>query len=387
MDRDAHSGADAAGFYNESRLFCGFLLWCYDDIQPRSKADPAPKPESAYAMVCGVRRVHRRHNVDMVSCKQLSAVLKGLTKAFIMETGAEALLPMRREPLGPDLLRRLLAGDPATSDGVKLGSGKIDWFSALFICLGAMFALGGGTGFRKSEVALPAATTFDDRRLRRSSVLWLIDGTLYSDPSLELLSSMVPNRDFVVIKPPRSKADQDGTRFGALPIYLSFDPSDRANAAHWLQRLELQFPCHAQESQARPLFCEDAKTFRPMSHGTVDRYLGLLLPLLMPEAETVKYSFHSSRVGVASAPLAAGCPPATIQAFARWSSCSASTSSPRAAFPRCRLSTSSTSSPLLRRRHGPSRASKDAKAPRGTYRDPRSPSSSGLGRFSIALKS
>ena len=106
-----------------SRLLCGFLLWCHGDIQPRSKVDPAPKPESVYAIVCGVRRAHRRQNVDMVSCKQLSAVLKGLTKAFIMETGAEALLPMRREPLGPDLLRRLLAGDPATSDGVKLGSG------------------------------------------------------------------------------------------------------------------------------------------------------------------------------------------------------------------------------------------------------------------------
>ena len=320
MDRAAHSGADAAGFDRESRLLCGFLLWCYDDIQPRSKSDPAPKPESAYAMVCGVRRIHRRHNVDMVSCKQLSAVLKGLTKAFIMEHGAEALLPQRREPLGPELLRRLLAGDPATRDGAKLGSGTIDWSSPVFICLGAMFALGGGTGFRKSEVALPANVVFDDRRLSRSSVLWLIGGVIYSDPSRELLLSMVPRRDFVMIKPPRSKADQDGTKFGALPIYLSFDPSDRANAAHWLQRLELRFPCHGQHRKARPLFFEEAKTFRPMSHGTVDRYLGLLLRVLVTEAEACKCSFHSFRVGFACALLAAGCPPATIQALARWSS-------------------------------------------------------------------
>ena len=48
-----------------------------------------------------------------------------------------------------------------------------------------------------------------------------------------------------------------------------------------------------------------------MSHGTVDRYLGLLLRSLLPEAEPVKYSLHSSRVGFASAPLAAGCPPTT----------------------------------------------------------------------------
>jgi hypothetical protein len=124
MDRAAHSGADAAGFDRESRLLCGFLLWCYNDIQPRSKSDPAPKPESAYAMASGVRHVHRCQNVDMVFCKQLSAVLKGLTKAFVMEHGAEALLPQRREPLGPELLRRLLAGDPATRHGAKLGSGN-----------------------------------------------------------------------------------------------------------------------------------------------------------------------------------------------------------------------------------------------------------------------
>ena len=62
-------------------------------IIPAALNTAAPKPESAYAMVRGVRRNHRRQNVDMASCKQLSAVLKGLTKACIMEHGAEALLP------------------------------------------------------------------------------------------------------------------------------------------------------------------------------------------------------------------------------------------------------------------------------------------------------
>jgi hypothetical protein len=40
----------------------------------------------------------------------------------------------------------------------------------------------------------------------------------------------------------------------------------------------------------------------------------------MPEADACKYSFQSLRVGFACALLAAGCPPATIQALARWSS-------------------------------------------------------------------
>jgi hypothetical protein len=73
--------------------------------------------------------------------------------------------------------------------------------------------------------------------------------------------SMVPRRDFTMIIPPRSKAHQDGNIFCALPICLSFGPSDRASAAHWPQRLELRFPCHGLHREAMPLL--DAKTFRP----------------------------------------------------------------------------------------------------------------------------
>ena len=316
MNRAAHSGADPAAYEGECRLLCAFLIWCYDDIQPRSKDSPAPKPESAYAMVCGVRRVHRRHNVTMVSCPQLGAVLKGMTQCFIREHGAEALLPQRRQPIGPALLRRLLS----VPNGSPLGSRKLDWASPLFLCLGCMFALAGGTGFRKAEVALPADTVFDDRRLSRSSILWLINGTIFADPSAAQLLSLVPGRDFAVVKPPRSKADQDGTKFGALPIYLPFDPSDPANAALWLQRLETRFPCPGARRSSLPLFFEDAVSFRPMSHSTVDLLLRHLLLCVLPEDEAAKYSFHSFRSGFACALLAAGCPPATIQALARWSS-------------------------------------------------------------------
>jgi hypothetical protein len=95
---------------------------------------------------------------------QLCAVLKGLTKAFILENGSEALLPARRKPLGPDLLRRLLR----TPEGIVLGTARVDWNSTIFLCLGGMFALGGGTGFLKSEFALPSQTAFEDRRLSRA---------------------------------------------------------------------------------------------------------------------------------------------------------------------------------------------------------------------------
>jgi hypothetical protein len=132
----------------------------------------------------------------VVSCSQISVVLKGITQSFIREHGAKTLLSHRRKPLGPDLLRRLLS----VPSGPSLGSRKLDWSLPLFLCLGCMLTLGGASSFFKSEVALPAHTFFNDRRLSRSSALWLTDGALLAGPPAALLLSLVPSRDFAVVK-------------------------------------------------------------------------------------------------------------------------------------------------------------------------------------------
>jgi hypothetical protein len=259
----------------------------------------------------------------MVSCSQLRAVFKGFTRAFILEHGKGALLPLRRQPLGPDLLRLLLSVKP----GVSLGSRVLDWPSPLFLCHNCMLALAGGTGFQKAEAALPANAPLDDRRLLRASVLWLIDGELHTGPSLELLLSMVPGRDFSIIKPTRSKADQDGTKFGALPIYLPFDPPDSINAAAWLQRLETRFPCRGTLRLSRPFFFEEAVFFRPMPHTTVHIYLKHLLRRIMSKADARKYSFQSLSFGSCLRPsrcrLPSGDHPSPRPLELRWSSAGA----------------------------------------------------------------
>jgi hypothetical protein len=267
-------------------------------------------------MVAAVRRIHRRHNIDMVSCTHLSAVLKGITLHHIQEHGPESILPNRKQPISPSLTRKII-GTPA---GTVLGSKKLDWSSPSFLCLAAMFALGMSTGFRKAEVALPSGMRFDDRRLRRSSVVWRIDGVYLADPSAAQLQAMVPGRDLALVRPPRSKADPDGTKFGTTPIYLALDESDPANAAAWLRRLELAFPCHGARRRACPLFFTDSKAVEPMSHSTVDHYLRLLLLVHVPAEEAATYSFHSFRIGFATSLLAAGCSYDMIQALARWRS-------------------------------------------------------------------
>jgi len=315
-DRAANSGDDPAGFSRESRLLCAYLLWCYEIIQPRSKSDPAANPQSAFNMLSAVRRIHRRHNITMVSCAHIAAVLHGLTMHHVQEHGPESILPNRKEPISPALTRSILT----TPKGTKLGSKSLDWSTPLFMCLGTMFALGMNTGFRKAEVALPNGTAFDDRRLRRSSVLWRIDGAFFADPSAAQLLAMVPGRDVGVVRPPRSKADQAGVKFGTKPIYLALDPTDPANAASWLRNLEISFPCHGTIRRQRPLFFSDSKGSSPISHSTVDTYLRHLLLVHVSRAEAETYSFHSFRIGFATALLAAGCSYDMIQALARWSS-------------------------------------------------------------------
>lgn len=124
----------------------------------------------------------------------------------------------------------------------------------------------------------------------------------------------------MLVKPPRSKADQHGVIWGAHPIWAAFDDSDVANAAWWLQRLELAFPLRGAQRVHAPLFFTDGRSFAPMTHSTVDTYLGHLLRATVPSDQVASYSFHSFRIGFASALLAANCPYDMIQALARWRS-------------------------------------------------------------------
>jgi hypothetical protein len=80
--------------------------------------------------------------------------------------------------------------------------------------------LAGAAGFRKAEIEIahPSSTTLSGHRLRRSSLLWRINGDILADPSPEQLRAMVPKRDMAIVKPPCAKNDPDGTTFGAHPV-------------------------------------------------------------------------------------------------------------------------------------------------------------------------
>ena len=100
----------------------------------------------------------------MVSTKHLAIVMKGITAARIKENGSKSLLPNRKSPTDFGMYRQ----GPNTPGGTRAGSKQLNWRGPLFLCLGAMFALSGSTGFRKSEVALSNGMNFDSRAEDRS---------------------------------------------------------------------------------------------------------------------------------------------------------------------------------------------------------------------------
>jgi hypothetical protein len=117
---------------------------------------------------------------------------------------------------------------------------------------------------------------FDERRLRRSSVLWRINDTIVVDPTAEQLDTPVPRRNMAIVKTCRSKSGQTDRVFEAHPTYLHFDPSDLANPAARLRTLELRLPCHGTARLTTALFVSDA-VFTPMKHSVRKIWCSTLL--------------------------------------------------------------------------------------------------------------
>eukprot|EP00966_Prymnesium_polylepis_P167845 3879996-Prymnesium_polylepis.1 len=71
---------------------------------------------------------------------------------------------------------------------------------------------------------------------------------------------MVEGRDFCVVTPPPSKADQFGMAWGNDPIWLPYHPSDEICAALHLRNLELHWPIYDEATRRKtPLFTGENK--------------------------------------------------------------------------------------------------------------------------------
>lgn len=135
-------------------------------------------------------------------------------------------------------------------------------------------------------------------------------------------SSRAKRKAFVsatVPRPPPSKTDQWGTIFGNQFVFLPFDEADPANAAAALRDYELAFPLGGRARDSVPLFSMDpAALDEPLRASMMDVVMKTLFFLIMGTARAACFSFHSFRIGLACALLAAGYSYAETQAHCRW---------------------------------------------------------------------
>ena len=292
---------------------------------PKGRELP-PKPSSALAALRGIRRVHvKRLSIDSIQLRGAVEVTEGMLREYALMHGPEALLPQRKEPLTGVMICNMLE----LPTGTRLGpSTVIDWDRLEWASLRGVICLLAQSGFRKAEVSLPSGVEFGPMHLSLANLVWRIraveeDGgeRLIIYPTVEQLRKLAPG-DYALLRPPPSKADQLGLHWGADPIYLPWDPRQPMNAAVQLAALERLRKVHGPERRAVPLFVDGRN--RPWHHGLLDMRLKQLLAAIgVSEAEAKRYSWHSFRIYLACALLAAGADAPTIQALLRWRSAEA----------------------------------------------------------------
>jgi len=149
----------------------------------------------------------------------------------------------------------------------------------------------------------------------------LIDGAYVLCPTREQLEGLTSN-DYMLIRPPLSKADPFGHIWSSKATCIRFERDD-LNAAWHVQQMELDnMTTTLQERRTTPLFCSErlanspikAREMRIMLDEVKKKVLGLTVD------ESSVYSWHSFRIYLACALMACKHSDSTIKAMLRWQS-------------------------------------------------------------------
>ena len=311
---------DPALLLTNAFLFASFLIWLAREVRGKGGRALA-KPSTLMSDLYGVKRYHHLHGRRCDAFLLVKAVLKSITNQYAARYGPEALQPIRSEQFSGSITRRLLE---ATTQGIRLSlhdfqelvSGS--WF---YHSVRGAIATSSRGGHRKGELVLISGERFNSSHLSWASLFFVISGIIYRYPSISQLLAMMPG-DLVGLLPGPCKNDPWGIYFGAHPIYYSFNPADSSSSGMLLRDMALHCRPLSQHLRSTPLFTT-GPNFEPMRHRHLDVVLGALLLSFMSTVEARKYSWHSFRIGLACALLAAGASDAVIMALCRWRSVAA----------------------------------------------------------------
>lgn len=159
--------------------------------------------------------------------------------------------------------------------------------------------------------------------MSRASLFWVIRGAVVRHPSAAQLQGLVRGDQAGLLACP-AKNDPWGLEFMPHPLFFNFVPGVKDNTAAALRDLATLCPIPPDRMRSTPLFSAGpvapGAAQRPLRHGFLDRVLRQLLRTFLSAERASLYSWHSFRIGLACALLAAGAPEAVILALCRWKS-------------------------------------------------------------------
>ena len=207
------------------------LLLKYMRMAPRSHMDPAPDPNSAMAMLRGVRREHQRRGIVMAPLTLAARVLRGLCRAYVVKYGVRDV--KRKKPLDNALINGMLS----TPAGASRRGLVWDPTSYCGVAVVACFSTLAEDGARKDEVAkLSADAPLEGGRPTFAFLVWLVNGVELAAPTMAQLDSMSePRGDGVYHRYGKAKNDFFGAFFAATPSFLPFVAGSPRNACKSLR--------------------------------------------------------------------------------------------------------------------------------------------------------
>ena len=287
-------------------LLATFLLWIYPKLKGKHGRAWA-KPRSAFAYVLAIIRIFKGWKLLLPPAKVVKNELHGLLRSFVNVYGVNALMPRRREPFRFSMICTMQ--DVASA---RLGNRSYDAHSSIGRAFRGILAVGWRTGHRLAEfVAHPSGELC---YLTRANIAYVIGKVTVSDPTAAQLAQLRPG-DTILIQPPRSKTDQFGEIHCPFPSSVPYS-TDPHSAGFILSQQDRDHPCHGHAREMQPLFADEHD--QPYTHAVMDRLLDQMLVLCF--GSSACYSWHSMRIGLATALKAAGVDDGVIQMLCRWTS-------------------------------------------------------------------
>jgi hypothetical protein len=301
---------DVAAFPAKTAYLLGALMmYAFAVCEPKDKTRAFIKPSSAQAYPLAITRIFGRWGLHLPGYKAIKAQLAGMSRIYVNYHGPTSLAPKRAEPMKFAMMRKM--------DAIAAGAavGALTWTPDnhdifMFACLNVVMM---HTAFRLAEIVGNGSSEI--MYLTFASLTWEIRGVLLTDPSPAQLRSMRPGVDRCRLAPPRSKPDQWGYNHCPYPVSFLYHASSTSPAFRLMQ-LELRCNTHGAARGVTPLFHDDAGSV--YTHSFLDRMLRAVLTSLYGAKVATLYTWHSYRVGLATALHAAGVADDMIQLICRW---------------------------------------------------------------------